>query len=54
LICESESAELISSVVKENVSEVELEIINLQTDLLLKTTMNGTNFWNLVLSSILK
>jgi hypothetical protein len=31
-----ESAELISSVFKENVSELKLEIINLQTDLSLK------------------
>jgi hypothetical protein len=43
----SESAELISPVFKENVSELELEIINLQTDLL-KTRLNDTNFWNLV------
>jgi hypothetical protein len=52
LICESESAKLISSVFKENMSEVELQIINLQTDLSLKTTMNDTDFWNLVLSAV--
>jgi hypothetical protein len=48
----SESAEL-----KENVSELELEIINLQTDIPLKKRVNDTNFRNLVLSvqcSILK
>jgi hypothetical protein len=45
----SESAELIYSVFKENVSE--LEIFNLQTDLLLKTKVNDTNFWNLVPSA---
>jgi hypothetical protein len=33
----SESTELISSVFKENVSELELDIINVQTDLSLKT-----------------
>jgi hypothetical protein len=48
----SESAELISSVLKENVSELELEIINMQTDLSLKIKVNDTNFWNLVLSNI--
>jgi hypothetical protein len=42
----SESAELTSSVFKENVSELELEIMNLQTDLSLKTRVNDTNFWN--------
>jgi hypothetical protein len=47
----SERAELISSVFKENLSELELEIINLQTDLSLKTIMNDTNFWNLVPSA---
>jgi hypothetical protein len=40
----SESAELISSVFKENVSDLELEIINLQTDLSLKTRVNDTDF----------
>jgi hypothetical protein len=29
----SENAEIISSVIEENVSELELEVINLQTDL---------------------
>jgi hypothetical protein len=46
-----ESAELISFLFKENVSEPELEIINLQTDLSFKTRVNNTNFWNLVLSA---
>lgn len=52
LICESESAELISSVFKENVSELELEIINLQTALSLQTTVNDTDFLNFVLSAV--
>jgi hypothetical protein len=47
----SESAELISSVFKENVSKLEHEIINLQIDLSLKTRVNDTNFWNLVPSA---
>jgi hypothetical protein len=47
----SESAELISSVFKENISELELDIINLQTDLSLKTRVNDTNIWNLVPSA---
>jgi len=47
----NESAEFISSVFKENVSELELEIINLQTDLSLKTRLNDTNFWNLMPST---
>jgi hypothetical protein len=58
LICESESesAELISSVFKENVSELELEIINLQTDLSLKQQwMTQTSWISCCLqSSILK
>jgi hypothetical protein len=33
------------------VSELELEIINLQTDLSLKTSLNDTNAWNLMLST---
>jgi hypothetical protein len=45
----SESAELTSSVFKGNMSE--LEIINLQRDLPLKTRINDTNFWNLVPSA---
>jgi hypothetical protein len=37
---------------KENVSGLQLEIIiNLQTDLSLKTRVNDTNFWNLVLAA---
>jgi hypothetical protein len=47
----SESAELLSSVFKENVSELEHEIINLHTGLSLKTRLNDTNFWNLVPSA---
>jgi hypothetical protein len=47
----SESAELISSVFKENVSELEFDIINFQTNLSLKTRLNDTNFWNLVPSA---
>jgi hypothetical protein len=47
----SESAELISSVFKENVSELKLEIVNFQTDLSLKTRVNDKNFWNLVPSA---
>jgi hypothetical protein len=37
----SKSAELISSVFRENLSELELEMINLQTDSSLKTRLNG-------------
>jgi hypothetical protein len=33
------------------VSELQLDIINLQTDLSLKTRVNDTNFWNLVPSA---
>jgi len=43
-------SELISSLFKENVNELELEI-NLQTDLSLKTRVNDTDFWNLVPSA---
>jgi len=39
-----EGAEIISYVLNENVSELELEIINLQTDLSLKTRLNNTTF----------
>jgi hypothetical protein len=46
-----ESAELISSVFKENVSELKLENINLEADLSLKARVNDTNFWNLVPSA---
>jgi hypothetical protein len=42
----SERAELISSALKENVSEAEL--INLQTDLLLEMRVHGTKFCNLM------
>ena len=42
----SEKPELISSALKENVNEVEL--INLQTDLLLEMRVNGTKFCNLM------
>ena len=41
----------ISSVFKGNVSELGLHIINLQTDLRLKTRVNGTNMQNLVSSA---
>jgi hypothetical protein len=47
----SDSIELISSVFKENVSELEPEIIDLQTDLSLKTRVDVTDFWNLVPSA---
>jgi len=50
LFQERESAELIS-VFKENVSELEFEIINLQTYLSLKTRVNDTNFWTLMPSA---
>jgi hypothetical protein len=43
----SECAELIYSVFEENVNELELEVINLQTDLPLKTRANDTDVWNL-------
>jgi hypothetical protein len=43
--------ELISSVFKENISELELDIINLLTGLSLKTRVNDTNIWNLVPSA---
>jgi hypothetical protein len=33
------------------VSELELEIINLQIDLSLKTRLNNVDFWNLVPSA---
>jgi hypothetical protein len=39
-----ESDELISSMFNENVSELGLKIINLQTDLLLKTRVNDQTF----------
>jgi hypothetical protein len=39
----SDGAELICSGLKENTSEQELEIINLQADLWLKTRMNDKN-----------
>jgi hypothetical protein len=38
-------------VFKENVSKLELEIFNFQKDLSLKTGVNDTNFWNVVLSA---
>jgi hypothetical protein len=41
----------ISSVFKENVSELGLHIINLQTDLPMTTRVNGTNMQNLVSSA---
>jgi hypothetical protein len=37
--------------VKENVGKLELEVINLQTDLSLKTSVNNTDFWNLAMSA---
>jgi hypothetical protein len=40
----SENTELTSSVFRENMSEPELEIINLQTNLSLKIRLNYTNF----------
>jgi hypothetical protein len=43
----SESAELTSSVLKENVSELKLEITAFQTDLSVKKKVSDTNFWNL-------
>jgi hypothetical protein len=46
-----ESAELISSVFKENVRELELLIINFKTDLSLKTRVNDKYFWNSVSSA---
>jgi hypothetical protein len=46
-----ERAELISPLLKENMSELELEIINLQTDLWLKTRVNNAHFRNLVPSA---
>jgi hypothetical protein len=47
----SESIELISSLFKQNASELEHEIINLKTDVSLKTRANDTNSWNLVPSA---
>jgi hypothetical protein len=45
----SDRAERVCSVFKENVRELEpFEIINLQSDLPLKTGVNDTNFWNFV------
>lgn len=42
----SESAELISSVLKENVSELKPEITDFQTYLSVNKKVNDTNFWN--------
>jgi hypothetical protein len=47
-ICEN--AAIISSVLKENVSKLEFEITDLQTDLSLKTRVNDTNFWSVATS----
>jgi len=47
----SESTELTSTVFKGNVSDLERELINFQTDLSLKTRSNGTNFWSLLPSA---
>jgi hypothetical protein len=41
----------ISSVFKENVSELELHMINLQADVPLKARVNGMKYWNLVSSA---
>jgi hypothetical protein len=37
-----------SAVFMGNVNEIELETINTQTDLSLKTDLNYTDFWNLM------
>lgn len=47
----SESAATISSVFKEIVNRVELDVINLHTDLSLKTRENNIDFWNLLISA---
>ena len=47
----NESAAIISSVFKENVNKVELDVINFHTDLSLKTRANNIDFWNLLLSA---
>jgi hypothetical protein len=47
----NESAAVISSVFKENVNEVELDVINFHRDLSLKTRANNIDFWNLLMSA---
>ena len=47
----NEIAAIVSSVYKENVNKVELDVINLHTDLSLKTRENNIDFWNLVMSA---
>jgi len=47
----NESAAIISSVFKENVNKVELDVTNFHTDLSLKTRANNIDFWNLLLSA---
>jgi len=47
----NESAAVISSVFKENVNKVELDVINFHTDLSLKTRANNVDFWNMLMSA---
>jgi hypothetical protein len=47
----NESAAIISSMIKEIVNKVELDVINLHTDLSLKTRENDIDFWNLLTSA---
>jgi len=46
----NESAAIISSVFQDNVNKVKLDVINLHTDLSLKTRTNDIDFWNLLMS----
>jgi hypothetical protein len=47
----NESDELVSSVSKDNVSELELEVINLERDLSMERRVNKAHFWNLLPSA---